>query len=267
MQPGSDVASQIPATDPEQEAWQRLMTVEGRLEYQAAQVTQILESLSELRRFIEQHVVDSVPHDPRPTAVQPTVDAQTPAHTAPVPTQPALRSGDRLRPAPPDSFDGEREKGRTFINSCDLYMSLAPDAFPDEQTRINWALSYMKGGRAARFAARALRHPNSHGGVPRFRSYVEFRAQFIAEFCPQDEKQKAATTLREDEGDRVEHKGWRRRIGEDTRGDGGWKEGAKVQISQGGPPIHTILPSGDWRVRKRLFRRPESYPCRKRAAY
>ncbi|GLB45157.1 hypothetical protein LshimejAT787_2000620 [Lyophyllum shimeji] len=104
-----------------------------------------------------------------------------------------MRARDRLRPAPPDSFDSERKRGRAFINSCDLYMSLAPDAFPDEQTRINWALSYMKGGHAARFATRAVRHPLSHGGAPRFRSYTEFRTQFIAEFCPRDEKWKAAT--------------------------------------------------------------------------
>ncbi|GLB35241.1 hypothetical protein LshimejAT787_0208060 [Lyophyllum shimeji] len=108
--------------DPEQEAWQRLMTVEGRLEFQAGQVTQILESLNELWQ---------------PTTVQPTADAQTPAHVASVSVQSPMRARDRLRPAPPDSFDGEREKGRAFINSCDLYMSLAPDASPDEQTHIN----------------------------------------------------------------------------------------------------------------------------------
>ncbi|GLB43461.1 putative retrotransposable element tf2 155 kda protein type 1-like [Lyophyllum shimeji] len=195
MQPEADAASQVPATDPEQDTWQRLVTLEGRLEYQAGQVTQILDSLNELRQFVEQHVVNSVPHDPGPTTVQPATDAQSPALAAPISAQPPMRAGDRLRPAPPDSFDGEREKGRAFINSCDLYMSLAPDAFPDEQTRINWALSYMKGGRAARFATRALRHPLSHGGAPGFRSYAEFRTQFIAEFCPRDEKRKAATTL------------------------------------------------------------------------
>ncbi|GLB45346.1 hypothetical protein LshimejAT787_2200090 [Lyophyllum shimeji] len=122
----------------------------------------------------------------------------TPAHSDPLSAQSFTRSGDRLRPAPPDSFDGEREKGekgRAFINSCDLYMSLTPDVFPDEETRINWVLSYMKGGRAARFAARTLRHPNSHDGVPRFGTYAEFRTQFIAEFCPRDEKRKAATTF------------------------------------------------------------------------
>ncbi|GLB44073.1 hypothetical protein LshimejAT787_1600030 [Lyophyllum shimeji] len=126
MQPEADAASQVPATDPEQDAWQRLVTLEGCLEYQAGQVTQILDSLNELRQFVEQHVVNSVPHDPRPTAVQPAADAQTPALAAPISAQPPMRIRDRLRPAPPDSFDGEREKGRAFINSCDLYMSLAP---------------------------------------------------------------------------------------------------------------------------------------------
>ncbi|GLB36653.1 hypothetical protein LshimejAT787_0309400 [Lyophyllum shimeji] len=181
--------------NPEQEAWQRLTAVEGRLEFQAGQVTQILKSLNELWHFVEQHVVNSVPHDPGPTVVQPTADAQTPAHAAPISAQSSTHARDCLHPAPPDSFDGEREKGRAFINSCDLYMSLAPDTFSNEQMHINWALSYMKGGRAARFAARALRHPISHGEVPHFRSYAEFHAQFIAEFCPQDEKQKVTTTL------------------------------------------------------------------------
>ncbi|GLB40640.1 putative zinc ion binding [Lyophyllum shimeji] len=74
-------------------------------------------------------------------------------------------------------------------------MSLTPDAFSDEQTRIDWVLSYMKGGCAARFTTRTLRYPNSHGGVPCFGAYAEFHAQFIAEFCPRDEKRKAATTF------------------------------------------------------------------------
>ncbi|GLB38036.1 hypothetical protein LshimejAT787_0410870 [Lyophyllum shimeji] len=195
MQPGSDVAPQDPATNPEQEAWRRLTTVEARLEHQASQLTEILNTFHELQLYVEQHATHTVPPDPGPAAVQPADAAQTPAHSDPLSAQSFTRGGDRLRPAPPDSFDGEREKGRAFINSCDLYMSLTPDAFPDEQTRINWVLSYMKGGRAARFAARTLRYPNSHGGVPRFGTYAEFRAQFIVEFCPRDEKRKAATTF------------------------------------------------------------------------
>ncbi|GLB36986.1 putative retrotransposable element tf2 155 kda protein type 1-like [Lyophyllum shimeji] len=196
MQPASDVAPQEPEADPVQEAWRRLTTVEARLEHQDGQLTEILKTFHEFRLYVEQqHTAHTVPRDPGPTTVQPADAAQTPAHSDPLSAQSFTRGGDRLRLAPPDSFDGEREKGRAFINSCDLYMSLTPDAFPDEQTRINWVLSYMKGGRAARFAARTLRYPNSHGGVPRFGTYAEFRTQFIAEFCPRDEKRKAATTF------------------------------------------------------------------------
>ncbi|GLB45142.1 hypothetical protein LshimejAT787_2000470 [Lyophyllum shimeji] len=91
-------------------------------------------ALEPIRPFVEQHIVNSVPHDFGPTVVQPTADAQTPAHAAPIFAQSPMCAGDCLRPAPTDSFDGEKEKGRAFINSCDLYMSLAPDAFPNEQT-------------------------------------------------------------------------------------------------------------------------------------
>ncbi|GLB41115.1 putative retrotransposable element tf2 155 kda protein type 1-like [Lyophyllum shimeji] len=195
MPPASDVAPQDPAADPAQEAWRRLTTIEARLEHQDGQMAEIFNTFREFRLYLEQHNTPTVPRDSGPAAVQPADAAQTPVQSDPLSAQSFTRGRDRLRPAPPDSFDGEREKGRAFINSCDLYMSLTPDAFPDEQTRINWVLSYMKGGRAARFAARTLRHPNSHGGVPRFGTYAEFRTQFIAEFCPRDEKRKAATTF------------------------------------------------------------------------
>ncbi|GLB35707.1 hypothetical protein LshimejAT787_0212720 [Lyophyllum shimeji] len=176
MPSASDVAPQDPAADPAQEAWRRLTTIEARLEHQDGQMAEIFNTFREFRLYLEQHNTPTVPLGP--------------------PLRAVLHARRRsLAAGAPDSFDGEREKGRAFINSCDLYMSLTPNAFPDEQTRINWVLSYMKGGRAARFAARTLRYPNSHGGVPRFGTYAEFRTQFIAEFCPRDEKRKAATTF------------------------------------------------------------------------
>ncbi|GLB45972.1 hypothetical protein LshimejAT787_4600030 [Lyophyllum shimeji] len=195
MPPASDVAPQDLATNPEQEAWRRLTTVEARLEHQAGQLTEILNTFHELRLYVEQHATHTVPPDPGPTTVQPADAAQTPAHSDPISAQSFTRGRDRLRPAPPDSFDGEREKGRVFFNSCDLYMSLTPDAFPDEQTRINWVLSYMKGGRAARFAAHTLRYPNSHGGSPVSAPTRSSARSSSRKFCPRDEKRKAATTF------------------------------------------------------------------------
>jgi hypothetical protein len=47
-------------------------------------------------------------------------------------------------------------QGRTFITSCELYISLTALDFADEQVHIHWALSYFKGGRVASFAEHIL---------------------------------------------------------------------------------------------------------------
>lgn len=51
-----------------------------------------------------------------------------------------------LKPATPLEYDGDRKKGCAFYNSCMLYMKLCLTEFPDDQAKINWVLSYMKGG-------------------------------------------------------------------------------------------------------------------------
>ncbi|GLB44521.1 putative retrotransposable element tf2 155 kda protein type 1-like [Lyophyllum shimeji] len=194
MPSASDVAPQDPAADPAQEAWRRLTTIEARLEHQDGQMAEIFNTFREFRLYLEQHNTPTVPRDSGPAAVQPADAAQTPAQSDPLSAQSFTRGGDRLRPRPltPSTARGRKGGFHQFLRSLHVPH---PDAFPDEQTRINWVLSYMKGGRAARFAARTLRYPNSHGGVPRFGTYAEFRTQFIAEFCPRDEKRKAATTF------------------------------------------------------------------------
>ena len=52
----------------------------------------------------------------------------------------------------PTEYDGDRLKGQAFLTSCQTYMRLCPDLFPEEQTKITWALSYMKSGQAAKWA-------------------------------------------------------------------------------------------------------------------
>lgn len=79
---------------------------------------------------------------------QPTAPAP-PVHTQPSANRP---SAPPLKPTTPNDFDGTRDKGRAFLNSCELYMSLVPQQFSDDQTRIGWALSYMKSGHASLFA-------------------------------------------------------------------------------------------------------------------
>jgi len=47
-------------------------------------------------------------------------------------------------------FSGERHNSHMFLNSCSLYIRLAPEQFCDEQEKILWALTFFKGGRAAK---------------------------------------------------------------------------------------------------------------------
>ena len=64
----------------------------------------------------------------------------------------------QVRPSPPDSYDGDRNKGQAFLNSCQLYLSLCSGDFATDQDRIHWVLSFMKADRASHFADRVLRH-------------------------------------------------------------------------------------------------------------
>ena len=99
-----------------------------------------------------------------------------------------------LKPSPPNEFNGDRSKGRAFINSCELYIRLAPQQFADEAMMVHWALTFMKSGRAALFAQRVLRSEERFG-VPRYLDWKSFRAAFAAEFCPKNETQLALAKL------------------------------------------------------------------------
>lgn len=88
-------------------------------------------------------------------------------------------------PALPSEFDGDRSKGMTFLRSCQTYIRLCPDNFSGDQMKIIWALSYMKSGRAAKWAARVFRWEEEESpGSYRFVDWEDFRKEFKAEFCP-----------------------------------------------------------------------------------
>ena len=92
----------------------------------------------------------------------------------------------RPKPATPAEFDGERKKGLTFLHSCQTYFRLCPEEFRDEQTKIVWAMSYMKSGRAAKWAARIFRWEElpENSGCPKFLDWEDFRDEFKKEFTP-----------------------------------------------------------------------------------
>ena len=99
----------------------------------------------------------------------------------------------KIKPATPSEFDGDRSKGRAFLNSCNLYVALRSSDFHDEQVRIFWTLSYMKAGRAATFADRVMRKNQSDNPV--FPTWKAFEEVFIDEFFPKDEKTDAKMEL------------------------------------------------------------------------
>jgi hypothetical protein len=59
---------------------------------------------------------------------------------------------------------------------------------------IHWALSYFKGGRAATFAERIIRQEMRTGKMC-FASWDEFREEFTAAFCPENEATTALMRL------------------------------------------------------------------------
>jgi hypothetical protein len=87
----------------------------------------------------------------------------------------------RVKLGIPSHFDGDRAQGRTFLTSCELYISLTQSDFVDEQVRIHWALSYFKGGRAASFAERILGQELWSGKMC-FASWHDFTEEFTSVF-------------------------------------------------------------------------------------
>lgn len=90
------------------------------------------------------------------------------------------------RPATPPDFDGDRAKGQGFLDSCQTYIRLCQKEFPDEQTQIIWAMSYMKTGRAQKWAARIFRWEQlpENNGCTKFFDWSDFRSEFRKEFTP-----------------------------------------------------------------------------------
>ena len=72
-------------------------------------------------------------------------------------TQPTTSTNPRkldLKPSPPPNFNGDRQKGKGFVNACQAYFRIRPDQFLDEKTKIQWAMTYMNQGRAQKWVNR-----------------------------------------------------------------------------------------------------------------
>lgn len=117
------------------------------------------------------------------------ISSLKPPTSSPLPETdiPILRPTPSMRgppPALPNEFDGNRTKGLAFLRSCQTYIRLCSDNFSDDQMKIVWALSYMKEGRAAKWAARIFRWEEDHPGSRQFADWQSFCDSFKTEFCP-----------------------------------------------------------------------------------
>jgi hypothetical protein len=76
--------------------------------------------------------------------------------------------------------------GTHMVHRVSPYIHLHPDNFPDEQTKIQWAMMYMNQGRAQKWANR-IYHWESipvNAGNPYFVDWDDFRSRFRTEFFP-----------------------------------------------------------------------------------
>jgi len=99
----------------------------------------------------------------------------------PPPTLTARRTCPKLS-CPPD-FSEERHNGRVFLNSCSLYIHLAPEQFYDEQEKILWALTFFKGGCAAKWSENMFCQEADTGVFP-IQTWEDFKQQFWVHFFP-----------------------------------------------------------------------------------
>jgi hypothetical protein len=140
------------------------------------------------------------------TAIQNSIAALTAAQPAlkraklpetPKPAPVVAPAKNRLRPGLPSDFDGTRAKGRDFLKSCLLYMSLCSGDFVDDQAKILWVLSYMKSGRASDFASEVIEYSELNGR-DYYADWAAFRVAFIENFLPADEATVALLRLESD---------------------------------------------------------------------
>jgi hypothetical protein len=98
------------------------------------------------------------------------------------------------KPSLPTDFDGDRTKGRSFLNSVKWYMRSRGNEFRDDAHRVAWTLSFMKGGRALTFINQVTRHTEIEGTLP-YDSWSTFWKELEDRFLPLDEGEEAMNTL------------------------------------------------------------------------
>ena len=124
----------------------------------------------------------------------------------PIPTSPSLvrppfpvlaaSSKQRVRlklPSPPNFF-GKQSSGQAFLNSCMLYLHLAPEQFICNKEKIFWTLAFFKDGHAVKWSENLFCQEADTGIFP-IQSWTDFKQQFQSQFFLVNAKADAINTL------------------------------------------------------------------------
>jgi len=132
---------------------------------------------------------------PAPTVILPLIPMSPPPVTpsSPAPATPSKQRARPKLPSPPD-FSGEQSSGQAFLNSCTLYLRLAPEQFTCDEEKIFWTLAFFKDGRAAKWSENLFRQEADTGVFP-IQSWVDFEQQFRSQFFPVNAEADAINTL------------------------------------------------------------------------
>jgi hypothetical protein len=118
---------------------ERFQQMEKRLNEQAEATRAMNETLNKFLAVMANQEVTRNVAPPPPASSPPVTTPLKASHTS------------RVNPGTPSNFDRDRAQGRTFLMSCELYISLSQSDFVEDQVQIHWALSYFKGGHAVTF--------------------------------------------------------------------------------------------------------------------
>jgi len=119
---------------------------------------------------------------PAPTVALPPITTSPPPVNPPSLVLSALTK-QRMRPkhSSPPNFSGEQTSGRAFLNSCTLYLRLAPEQFSCDEEKIFWTLIFFKDGHAARWSEN-LFCQEADTGIFLIQSWADFEQQFWSQF-------------------------------------------------------------------------------------
>jgi len=116
------------------------------------------------------------------------------AQSSPIPTSSAGWRKNFFKPSAPSEFNGNRSAGKVFLTSCRTYICLCPESFEDDLTKVIWAMSYMKAGRAGHWANCEFEHEAKSGHLC-FIDWVDFEEEFRKDFMSLDSEAAAVNVL------------------------------------------------------------------------